>query len=265
MIEKNKWIISVALAFLGVVIPIVLYFISIPERSIVFDVVSKTDLVGSLDGIDGLEITIKEKQVKEASLYLVKLKNTGSEPITVSDFEKPMLIKLDNEIFSVRAKEKTPKNLSLEYSIEDESVLVKPFLFNSGEEFSLEIVSSSKNYPTVDSRISGISEVKKNYPSEKSTLKIAITLLLSFILLVFYSKSIWLAIKSTNRKTSHIILGVTCSFSSILLIKTVIDIDAYKWFLFASITVPIALGMYWAKWEIGYNKSIQPTAATAVD
>ncbi len=265
MIEKNKWVISVALTFLGVVIPIVLYFASIPERSIVFEVVSKTDLVGSLDGIDGLEITIKDKQIKEASLYLVKLKNTGTEPIMTSDFEKPMLIKLDSEIFSVKAKDKTPENLTLEYLIEDESILIKPFLFNSDEEFSLEIVSSSKSYPTVDSRIAGISSIKENYPSKNSILKIAISLTLSFILLVFYSKSFWLLIKRKNQKISNLILGITCSFSSILLAKTVIDIEAYKWYIFASMIVPISLGMYWARLENGYNKSIQPTADASAD
>ena len=265
MIEKNKWIISAALAFLGVVIPIVLYFASMPERSIVFEVVSKTDLVGSLDGIDGLEITIKEKQVKEASLYLIKLKNTGTEPITTRDFEKPMLITFDNEIFSVKAMEKTPENLTLEYLIEDESIMVKPFLFNSDEEFLLEIVSSSKSFPTVDSRIAGISSIKESFPSENPILKVAITLTLSFVLLVFYSKSFWLLLKRKNQKASNTILLVTCSFSSILLVKSVIDIETYKWYLFASIVVPITLGIYWARLESGYNKPIQPTADASSD
>jgi hypothetical protein len=36
MTEKNKWITSIALAFLGVVITIALYFNSIPERIVTF-------------------------------------------------------------------------------------------------------------------------------------------------------------------------------------------------------------------------------------
>lgn len=270
MAEKYKWIISIILAFLGVVIPIALYFTSIPERSIVFEVVSKTDLVGSLDGIDELKITIKEKQVKEAVLYLVKLKNTGTEPITVSDFEKPILIKLDDEIFSAKTKEKIPENLSLEYSIEGESVIVKPFLFNSDEEFSLEILSPSKNYPTVDYRIAGISEIKESYPSENPFLKLAITITLSFILLVFYSKSFMQLFVRKNQtslsgKVSHFTLSITCAFSSILLAKTVIDIETYERFVYASIVVPITLGMYWAILELRDNESIQPTSNAAAD
>ncbi|QTH64990.1 hypothetical protein J1N51_05955 [Psychrosphaera ytuae] len=265
MIEKNKWIISLALAFLSLVIPIVLYFASIPERSIIFEVVSKTDLVGSLGGIDGLEIKIKDKQIKEASLYLVKLKNTGTEPIMAGDFEKPMLIKLDSEIFSVKAKDKSPENLTLEYLIKGESILVEPFLFNSDEEFSLEIVSSSKTYPTVDSRIAGISSIKENYPSKSSIKKITISLILSFVLLVFYSKSFSLFIKRKNQKISNFTLGITCAFSSVILTKEVVEIEAYNWYFFALILIPIYLGTNWAILENGGKKSIQPTAETPAD
>jgi|TARA_R110001599_G_scaffold350336_1_gene580312 hypothetical protein len=270
MTEKNKWIVSIALAFLGVVIPIALYFNSIPERVIVFEVVSKTDLVGSLDGVDELEIFIREKPVKEAYLYLVKLKNSGTEPITVSDYEKPIQIKYDGEILSVKAKEKIPTNLSLDYLVKDEVVSINPFLFNSEEEFSLEIVSSSENYPSVESRIAGISEIQESYPSEKSTLNLVITLALSFTLLVFYAKSLRQFIEKIKQvglseKIALCTLSMTCALSSILLAKTVIDIETYKWAVYSSIVIPIYLGMYWARLEIRYNKSIQPTADVAAD
>jgi len=223
MTEKNKWLLSIALAFLGVVIPIALYFNSIPERIIAFEVVSKSDLVDPLGGVDGLEITIKGKQVKEATLYSVKFTNTGTVPITVNDFEKPIYLKFDGEIFSVKAKEKIPSNLSLEYSLKDERVVVSPFLFNPEEEFSLEIVSSSRNYPTVESRIAGISEIKESYPSKNSTLKLIVTLALSLILLVFYSKSYWQLFYQKNEtnlrgKVALFTLGATCSLCSGLMI-----------------------------------------------
>jgi hypothetical protein len=260
MAEKYKWVTSIALPLLGVVIPVALYFNSIPERSLVFEVVSKTDLVGSLEGIDELEITIKDKPVKEAALYLVKLKNTGTEPITVSDFEKPIKLKLEGEIFSAKTKVKIPNNLSLEYSIEGENVIIKPFLFNSNEEFSLEILSSSKIYPIVDSRIAGIAGIKERYPSEnQDILKLVLTLSLSFILMVFYSKSFGLLFERNNpsrlsEKISHYTLIITCGFSSLLLVKTVIDLEAYKWIVFASMLVPMSLGLYLAKFELRYKK-----------
>lgn len=270
MTEKNKWIVSIALAFLGVVIPVALYFNSISERVVVFEVVSKTDLVGLLDGVDELEISIKNTPVKDAYLYLVKLKNTGTEPITVNDYEKPIQIKFDSEILSVKTKEKIPSNLSLDYLIKDEIISVNPFLFNSEEAFSLEIVSSSENYPSVESRIAGISEIQESYPSEKSTLNFVFTLSLSFALLVFYAKSFRQFIEKIKQPgLSEMItlfaLSMTCAFSSISLAKTVIDIEAYMWVFLSSIVIPISLGMYWARLEIRYNKSIQSTVDAAVD
>lgn len=270
MTEKNKWIVSIALAFLGVVIPIVLYFNSIPERIIVFDVVSKTDLVGALDGVDELEISIKEKQVKEAYLYLVKFTNTGTEPITASDYEKPIQIKFDGEILSVKAKEIIPTNLSLDFSIENKSVSVSPFLFNPEEEFSFEIVSSSKSYPSVESRIAGMSEIKENYPSGGSTTKHIITLTLSFILLVFYAKSFKqflekLKQKGVIEKITLLTLGLTSVCSSILLAQSVIDIAALNLGALSLVLIPIALGFYLAKLEFKYSNSSQPDSDTSAD
>jgi hypothetical protein len=254
MTEKNKWITSISLAFLAVVIPIALYFNSIPERIVTFEVISKTDLISALDGVDEIEISINEKQVKEAYLYLVKLKNTGTEPITVSDYEKPIQLKFDGGILSVKVKEKIPTNLSLDYLIEDESVLVNPFLFNSEEEFSLEILSSSKIYPSVESRIAGISEIKESYPSERSAIKLVFTLTLCFILLVFYAKSFrqfseLIKQKGVSEKVTLITLCMTCVCSSILLAKTVIDIETYEWWAYSSIVIPLSLGVYWGSPE----------------
>lgn len=266
MNEKNKWIISTIVAFLGIIIPIVLYITSLPERSIAYEVVSKTDLVGSLNNIKGVEITINGKQANEATLYLIKFKNTGTEPITVEDFEKPILLKLNSQVFSVKVKDKTPENLSLEYSIEENNVSIKPLLFNSDEEFSLEIVSSSEDYPIVDSRIAGVSEINESYPSENSLLKVSLTLILSFSLMLFYSKFAYqfsIQILKGNNKTSTpsiiitLILSITCAFSSLLLAKTVIDLESYMWYIYIAIVPTIILGMYLVKLEEKQHKPVQ--------
>ncbi len=259
MLERLRFIASIILPVLGIVVPVVLYYSSIPKRSLVFEVVSKTDLVGSLEGIEGVEISVGGAAIKEAALYVVKMKNTGTQPIAVNDFERPMKIEFEGDVYAVKIKEIIPENLSLGFAIEKENVVINPLLFNQNESFSLEILSSSRSYPTIDSRVSGISEVEESYPAQNQTARLIVVLILSFLLQVFYAKSImWLLERGDSSglisKAGNLLLGLTCAFSSILLTKMVVDISAYKWILSVLVVIPIVLGCFWALMEIRHIK-----------
>ena len=218
------------------------------KRLIMFDIVSKTTLVGPVGSIDGLQIAINEKPIKEAYLYLIKLSNMGSEPIAVRDYEKPIEIKFTGEIFSVKEAGKTPSNLSLEFSVKNGVILINPFLFNPGEDFSLQVVSTTNNKPTAQSRISGISEIEVSIPSEKPTKRMILTLISCFFLLIFYAKALYLsAIKIVEKnqaiRKSNIVVGVVCGLSSTLLLTSVFNREADKWSIYLFLVLPIVFGV----------------------
>lgn len=221
MTENKKWIVSSILTFLGVLIPILIYFYSIPEKNIKFEILSRTDLVDSLNGIDNMEIIINKNQIKEAYLYIAKFKNIGSEEIAVSDYEKPISIILESEIFSFKIKDITPKNLSLSYSINNNKIEIKPFLFNPDEEFTIEIVTASKVFPQIDSRIAGISKIEESYPNHK--LIEILNAFVAFILISIYVNLMHKCVYSSNnfKKITRLISALTAAYSSIVILKSI--------------------------------------------
>ncbi|NOQ68761.1 MAG: hypothetical protein GQ573_01405 [Gammaproteobacteria bacterium] len=266
-LDDNKWAISTLLAVLALVIPIMLYLVSLPDKSLTYQIISKSELIGTNISVDDLVIKIKDQPIKEAYIYLIKILNEGAEPITKNDFERPMFLRFvdGTKIFHVKFKNKKPDNLSLTYAIEENVISINPFLFNPADEFDIEILSSSDTRPAIDARIAGITNVDELLPTGDSNTRKIITLLLTFSLLVFYSKHARLVVSSsgnlneTKQKIINALLSITCAFSSVSLLRSVLDIDDNKALVLGAMIIPATLGMFLAKSEIKYNKSLNLT------
>ncbi|MCD9511542.1 hypothetical protein [Photobacterium phosphoreum] len=220
MLKEQKGKISTFLAFLGIVIPILISIISIPERSITYEVESKTNLVSSLDGVDGLQISMDGTPVKEAVLYIIKFKNTGTESINVKDFEKDMSLYFDDRIFSVETKAMKPDNLSLKYFMKGNNISIKPLLFNAGDSFFLEIITATSIYPTIDFRISGVSEIEEIYPNQKYT---KIQIILFFCAVFLMASNGIMSVFIINKGVSSRAMIVSIIFSIIYMLVTSIS------------------------------------------
>jgi hypothetical protein len=206
-------------------------------------------------------------------LYTFRIRNSGSVPIKKDDFERPISINVpdDTKIYLARLKKKLPENLTLKYEINNNKLLIEPLLLNSDEEFEMELFSSSNAYPTIDVRIVGISKIKEKFAVfEQSTVR-SIMLVLSFLLMIIYSKSAFLAllkgVYSSNLliRLGHGILSLVCGISSILFLTIVIDIAKNKILCFSLSLIPILLGLLWALKEEKYNKTVQPVADASAD
>ncbi len=274
MLQENyKWILSTVIAILAVLVPIILYLLSLPEKSLDYEIVSSSELIGEEFPINDLELRIKGESVYKVILYTFRIGNSGSEPILKDDFERPISINLpdDTKIYLTRLKKKQPENLTLKYEFNNNKLLIEPLLLNSGEEFEMELFSSSNAYPAIDARIAGITKIKSKFPGSKQYFKHGITFVLSFFLMIFYSKHGRLAFSKSNYSSNlsirfgNGILSLVCAFSSVLLLKSVIDIENYKTLVFSLIVIPISLGILWAWKEQKYNKKMQPIADAPAD
>lgn len=120
--------------------------------------------------------------------------------------------------------------------------------------------SSSNAYPDIDARIAGITKITSKFPDSKQYLRHVITFVLSFLLLIFYSKQGRLAFSKRNYSSNlsirigNGVLSIVCAFSSVLLLKSVIDIENYKTLVFSLIVIPISLGILWAWKEQKYEE-----------
>lgn len=270
--ENYKWVISTGVTVIGLILPIVLYIHSLPEKLLEYEILSKSELISDTVSIDKLEVRIKGESITEAFLYSVIIKNVGSVPVLKNDFDKRISIKVANneKIYYAKLKEKVPSNLPVDYQLVTNKILIEPLLLNSGDKFVFDILSSSNLYPTIDARVAGIKEINKTLPESKEQMKKVISFILSFILLVFYSKTMGLVLSSgfakyKNNINSRIsirlsngVLSLTCAISSAYLLKSYIEVETSKNLILFSI-VPIVIGFILAYKEQEYNKSLKQT------
>jgi hypothetical protein len=271
--ENPKLRLSTVLKVLAVLVPIILYLLSLNEKSLEYVIVSRSELIGEEFLVKDLELKIKGESVNKVMLYTFRIKNFGSVPIKKDDFERPISINVpdDTKIYLARLKKKLPENLTPKYEINNNKLLIEPLLLNSDEEFEMELFSSSNAYPTIDARIVGISKIKEKFAVlEQSTVR-SIMLVLSFLLMIIYSKSAFLAllkgVYSSNLliRLGHGILSLVCGISSILFLTIVIDIANNKILFFSLSLIPILLGVLWYLKEEKYNKKMQPVANAPAD
>lgn len=270
--ENLKWMLSTVLAVLAVLVPIILYLLSLTGKSLEYEIVSRSELIGEEFPTKDLELKIKGESVNKVVLYTFRISNSGSEPIRKDDFERPISINVpgDTKIYLARLKKKHPENLTPKYELSNNKLLIEPLLLNSDEQFEIELFSSSNVYPTIDARAVGISKIKIKFPDSKKYIKKSIIFVLIFFLMIFYSKSVTRSIYSSNLSTrlGNVILGFICGFSSIVLLIDVIDIVdiANNKILFFSLSlIPFALGALWAWKEEKYSKEMQRIAEAPTD
>lgn len=271
--ENPKLRLSTVLKVLAVLVPIILYLLSLNEKSLEYVIVSRSELIGEEFLVKDLELKIKGESVNKVMLYTFRIRNSGSVPIKKDDFERPISINVpdDTKIYLARLKKKLPENLTPKYEINNNKLLIEPLLLNSDEEFEMELFSSSNAYPTIDARIVGISKIKEKFAVlEQSTVR-SIMLVLSFLLMIIYSKSAFLAllkgVYSSNLliRLGHGLLSLVCGISSILFLTIVIDIANNKILFFSLSLIPILLGVLWYLKEEKYNKKMQPIANAPAD
>ena len=260
--DKKQWLVSTGLTALAIVVPVILYLSSLPENALTYQIISKTTLIGSFNSVDDIEIKIRGEAVDNATIYLFKIQNSGTEPIRPEDFERSIAIRFTDEtrIFTAQVKRKMPENIAVTQNINDNAVLVEPVLMNPGDEFELEILCTSQEFPEFDSRIAGIKSATQLLPNEVIGHQKVTFFVLGFMLLAFYAKSFWHALTSGIAASSRIInlvLGLTCGIASADKIADLMDLDQnnfLEWSVLVIITITaIVIGVSLAKWDKIYK------------
>lgn len=135
------------------------------RKSLAYEIVTFTAIVGIQDKVkDRVKILFDGKEIPNAQLYEIKIINDGKQPIEKKDFEKPLEIVFDSdaEIFSAEVMETQPSNLSLDYKIEKNKIVVEPLLLNKQDSFSIKGIVNAKAKDVIcNARIAGIKEVSK--------------------------------------------------------------------------------------------------------
>lgn len=165
------------------------------RKSLSYEVISNTPLLSSNELIrERLQILYDDVPVKNVHLLVLKIINDGKQPITGSDFIKPLSFKLPEQsnILSFETLSLKPENLDVELNFSENNLYLKTDLLNSYDSITLKIIASSYDFElTADARIVGVKEIKRINSNVKSVKRVygsligfvIICLLLSIFLL----------------------------------------------------------------------------------
>lgn len=148
----------------GIVVPIWLWRADLTSKSLEFRVASQASLELARSGdIKGLQITLDSAPLNRPYLTVVELLNDGSRPITSSEFEGPVEVRLSAGTKVVRTQlvSASPKSLEANITATEDSISVAPLLLNPEDKLTISVLTSGGPPSfTPRARIAGVAEIK---------------------------------------------------------------------------------------------------------
>jgi hypothetical protein len=158
-----KFSLSLFIALAGVVIPIWLWQVDLDAKNLSLKIVSTTSLSpnGSAS-MEGVRVTLDDKSLEIPYVSVLEIENTGSRPITQSDFESPISLSVSPPATVVKAqiKDTNPVDLKPTISVSNAQILLNPLLLNPKDRFQITILTAGALPDfAVRSRVAGVSTV----------------------------------------------------------------------------------------------------------
>ena len=188
---------TIILGLAAIIVAIILFLLGKKKKRLAYYIVSNTQLVGIENSIqDKIKILYDEKQVTNVHLISIKFINSGNEPISVDDFDKPISIRYDSNVnvLTHEILEKYPKNLDAVTRGKEEVIEVEPLLLNIKDEFTVNILASNFDGDIdISARIRGVKELEiyNKYDLESFTVILKRALKLTLLQLVPGLTVVW--------------------------------------------------------------------------
>lgn len=160
-------LIGAVASVLAVILTIIIYFLTRKKKVLAYEVLSEYPLISIDDQIsrEELQILYGSKPVENVHLLLIKFVNSGNIPITKSDFERPITLRLKGEsnVLSAQTIKSSPNNLNVRLSIEGQDITVDPALMNGGDFFTAKVLIGQYAIGSyeVDARIVGVKSINR--------------------------------------------------------------------------------------------------------
>lgn len=160
--REEAW--QLASILVGVVVTIgvavLIYFLQKKHKELAFGVLSSRTLLTVAEELaQRVVVSFDGAPIPNIQLVELGLKNSGDLSILASDFERPLTIKLgaDARILSADITRQSPNNLNARVVSSDNSIVIEPMLFNSGDYIVVKVLVSVTDFQlSPDTRIIGV-------------------------------------------------------------------------------------------------------------
>lgn len=156
-----KFILTFLAGIAGVAVPIWLWQADLAAKSVSATITSSISLSPSeKESPAELEISIEGRRLIAPHLTVVELRNDGSKPISATDFEGPIEIKVESPASFAKARisSRSPTDLEAQLNMESQRIMLQPLLLNPKDSLRIAAVTSGAP-PKFSSkiRIAGVS------------------------------------------------------------------------------------------------------------
>lgn len=159
---RNPTWLTVLLGVLAIAMSLALYFYGRPVKKLRVEILSNSPLVSTnTDMAKELQILYKGVPVQTLSLILLKVANTGTEPIKESDYSEPIRVTMSQSasIGEVTVQETRPDGVDLAPTVSaSNQVALAKVLLNPGDQAVLRILALNNDATLkITARIVGLS------------------------------------------------------------------------------------------------------------
>jgi len=177
----------------AIVVALVLYSLQRRRKALSYEIVSCEPLISKPGELEGnLQIVFGGQLVRKVWLLIIKITNSGNQPIESTNYERPLTVSVDTpaRILTAQITETNPPNLvpqllpdgsggwhselppALALDTDLRIIQLRRTLLNAGDSFAVKMLVSefSPGRFHLDGRIVGISDIKEAKPRQARLL-----------------------------------------------------------------------------------------------
>jgi hypothetical protein len=171
--------VGAVLAVLALVVSFVIYQLQRQRKGVTYDVLSRTHLLTVREELEGkLQVLYEGEPAKSISLLVVKIWNSGNQPILSTDYERPISFCTGeaSRILSADVTDVEPSGLMVKVNTNENAVTLSSTLLNPGDALTLKLlVRDTGNALCADARIVGVKSVQRAGHSSRLFTALATT------------------------------------------------------------------------------------------
>jgi hypothetical protein len=157
--------IGAALAALALLAMFLIYMLQRTNKGVMYEVLSRTSLLTVREELEGkLQVLYEGEPANSLTLIVLKVWNSGNQPILSTDFERPLSFCTGDAAFLLTAAviQVEPLELAVDFSVCEGRLTVTPGLLNPGDSmtFKLLVRNVGKSLHP-DARIAGVKTVQQ--------------------------------------------------------------------------------------------------------
>jgi hypothetical protein len=213
-VATNGWSIAgVVIGLVSIGIATAIALVQRRSKRLAFEVLSRTQLVGTSGDIPELDVSFRGERVTNVEVIDLRILNTGNLAVSSSDYERPIRVSFgaESSVLTAEVVRVHPTSLRMACQPDGDGFVLEPVMLNGGDWVRVRTLVSRAGKVSADSRILGVSQITPR--REGSTQRFRLLLGFGFAVLGF---GLVLAASSVN--SIPVLLGAIVALGASLLV-----------------------------------------------